>query len=1553
MNKLLRSSLLTPFVLGALLTLLATDVLAGARADVWPIGTARVERAAARIVTRTADGGPGTLRQALLDAARGDTLTFDPVVFPPASPATITLTSGPLPNLDAGNVTVDATSAGVILNGSRLTGWENGLSITSSGNTVKGLRIVGFSGAGVNIIGAAAMSNTVRDNHIGIGATFVRQAFPTDLAISPAYATDCTLYAATATTGIHKSTDCGATWLEANTGLTELRLTQVELPPDAADSLTAYALAENGYLFGTSDGSATWRLTSTALKEIDRRNLILSAGFTADRTMYVAAQGWSWDTFGGQPGVFKSTDGGVTWARTAGALSDLHVRRVIGTTDAAAAGVVFALTDSGIERTTDGGATWTTVAKPGGTLLDLALSPTYAADHTVYLAAEGGLIYSSTTGGGSWAAAPTPRSDPGHLALSPHFAADRTLCHGGSGSNDTAYCSTDGGATWAQAPTGLRSNYNDRGGSGLVFSPNFATDGTIYAAATIGLARSTNRGGAWTWLAGFRPQGNGCGVQIWGGAQFNTIGPANVIGNNGNGVNIWDDSAYNRIGGNFIGTDAAGLHAQANVSDGINVDAPHNTIGGALGRNIVSGNLGAGLSIGRGGWANVVVGNYIGVASTGRGALGNGGPGAALHGGASANVIGGATVANRNVISGNGAGVSLGGSGTMSNTISGNYIGLDATGSVALGNRSVGVGLGDAAQANSVIGNLISGNHDWGIYVYGANTSANIVSGNLVGTNAGGDGAIPNENGGISIGGAASGNRVGGTTAAERNVISGNANDGVRIAGSGTLSNAIQGNYIGTDATGTESLGNVTGVRLESGATQNVIGGAMAGERNVISGNRNDGVWIAGSGTQSNTIEGNYIGTDATGTAGLGNGTGVRLESGALQNVIGPANVIAFNHAGGVRVRDAATRYNTITVNTVYSNTGRGIELSDSANDAIQPPVIAYHDLATGTASGVACPHCAVELFSDAADEGRWYEGATTADAAGIFTFTKETAFTGHYVTATATDARGNTSAFAAVAGSEPMPVLVTNASDTVNGEVTSIPALLADPGPDGVSFREAIYASNHTLGPKILLFAPSLKGSTILYGSGGITDEMIELASGHLTIDGDVDGDSQPDITLDGSLDTSYGPLNSGIFIWSSENEIRHLSFVQFSATAIQTSCPSPDCTPRQIHGNRILENVISSTRPGANAVHIGVFGRLSGSDGPVLSDLSIQDTVIAGNRVSVGANGVGIRPGGGGASRNRIVDITVRDNVFVGGTALDIGAADMASDYWGSSGQVFYSDNNLIEHLTITGNLIEDALIGIDVYAANQGNRYNQVRDVHIIGNTLRRTNLGMYLFPSGNGGRERSTSYNVMGEIEISHNMLSDVDYGIWVSAGDLPSSPSYPFAVGISDNRITDVSITDNMIEDYEVVGISVWGGCVGNHGLYSSRNILEQMTLSGNQILAPKLYADTTGLTLIGGEGFEGLAEGNAIRGVTLSGNTVQSNHVGISLVGGQGAGAQGNSVVVVALAGNDLHGSPEPLRVISNSEGAMDNRVTILGGSRVYYLPIILRHLRSRDSRSP
>jgi hypothetical protein len=121
------------------------------------------------IVTSTADSGPGTLRQALLDAQSGDTITFDPDVFPPDAPATIYLTSG-LPHITQGNLTIDASDAGVILDGSDIVEgeWICGLTILSNGNTIQGLQIINFSGAGFDL--EEANHNTIGgDRGVGSG----------------------------------------------------------------------------------------------------------------------------------------------------------------------------------------------------------------------------------------------------------------------------------------------------------------------------------------------------------------------------------------------------------------------------------------------------------------------------------------------------------------------------------------------------------------------------------------------------------------------------------------------------------------------------------------------------------------------------------------------------------------------------------------------------------------------------------------------------------------------------------------------------------------------------------------------------------------------------------------------------------------------------------------------------------------------------------------------------------------------------------------------------------------------------------------------------------------------------------------------------------------------------------------------------------------------------------------------------------------------------------------------------------------------------------------
>ncbi len=141
------------------------------------------------IVTSTADSGPGSLRQALEVVQDGDAITFDPVVFVPTTPVTISITSA-LPHIHASNLLLDASNAGVILDGSQLPGeWEAGLQIVSSeANTIRGLQISNFSGPGIAISGDVSAKNNVigGDRSIGTGPfgqgnLFSRNAIGVDL----------------------------------------------------------------------------------------------------------------------------------------------------------------------------------------------------------------------------------------------------------------------------------------------------------------------------------------------------------------------------------------------------------------------------------------------------------------------------------------------------------------------------------------------------------------------------------------------------------------------------------------------------------------------------------------------------------------------------------------------------------------------------------------------------------------------------------------------------------------------------------------------------------------------------------------------------------------------------------------------------------------------------------------------------------------------------------------------------------------------------------------------------------------------------------------------------------------------------------------------------------------------------------------------------------------------------------------------------------------------------------------------------------------------------
>jgi len=256
------------------------------------------------------------------------------------------------------------------------------------------------------------------------------------------------------------------------------------------------------------------------------------------------------------------------------------------------------------------------------------------------------------------------------------------------------------------------------------------------------------------------------------------------------------------------------------------------------------------------------------------------------------NIIGGAEEGEGNVISANDQGVLLAAEGTNSNQVIGNLIGTDGSGTKPNGNR-IGVMIRSGARDNVIGGsntgerNIISGQRAVGVTISG---SDNLVIGNYIGTDITGTVSISNRMEGIWITDGAQGNVVGGTSPGEGNVISGNALFGVSITGSGTSGNVVKGNYIGVDATGAAALGNRHGVDISWGAEDNIIGGSAEGEGNIISAN-NTGVLLRGYPTKGNVVEGNYIGTDASGETALRNARAISIIEGAEDNTVGP-NVI-------------------------------------------------------------------------------------------------------------------------------------------------------------------------------------------------------------------------------------------------------------------------------------------------------------------------------------------------------------------------------------------------------------------------------------------------------------------------------------------------------------------------------------------------------------------------------------------------------------------------------------------------------------------------------------
>lgn len=542
--------------------------------------------------------------------------------------------------------------------------------------------------------------------------------------------------------------------------------------------------------------------------------------------------------------------------------------------------------------------------------------------------------------------------------------------------------------------------------------------------------------------------GDYVGIEITTGS-LNTIGGTDAGERNvffgGTGVNIQGSGTGNIVKGNYFGTrDGLTLIASAT---GVTIHATENTIE----NNLVAGHRNAGILI-WGGVSNMVDDNVIGVDRLQQSALPN--AIGVLINGSDYNLV------ENNHIAGNtGHGVEL--RHADHTELFNNTIGDP----LYAGNGGNGIHAHDANDnhfGGSLAGNRIHMNDGVGIWLHGNN---NVIQGSGVGGN-GLDG--------IHVDGGQR-NQIGGASEALGNSIGDNGGNGIYLSGT-AISTTIQSNIIGLSSGAFDGGNGGHGIFLNDGASANHIGGLGTGEGNWIAWNDLSGIYMTGANTQGNVVEGNIIGAPVNWSWEAPNGHhGIGIYDGAHDNWIGWNNTIVssnwsgvaivnsddnvvwfnqigtnsdggqwgnsyygvhlFNSAGnaifgnaiayngaassqaGVRV-EGGLAGNPINTNSIHDNVGAGIELVNGGNFELGAPTLTGASCQAqpgdeGQVQGVSCPDCTIEIFSDTADEGRIYEGTTTA-AANSGEFTWNGAINGPHITATATTVTGATSAFSA-----------------------------------------------------------------------------------------------------------------------------------------------------------------------------------------------------------------------------------------------------------------------------------------------------------------------------------------------------------------------------------------------------------------------------------------------------------------------------------------------------------------------------------------------------------
>jgi parallel beta-helix repeat protein len=816
------------------------------------------------------------------------------------------------------------------------------------------------------------------------------------------------------------------------------------------------------------------------------------------------------------------------------------------------------------------------------------------------------------------------------------------------------------------------------------------------------------------------------------------------------------------------------------------------TSGGVTVRGLaIDGFQGVGISVGPRASGNLITGNDIGTEVTGTAARPNAGGGILVL--SSGNTIGGLTSGDRNIISGNGVdGIFLTDAGATHNLVQGNFIGTDATGTKPLGNTRHGVSI---TQTNDT-----------------SNPSG-------------------------------SDNTIGGTAAGAGNVISGNGGFGIVIFGphGGASGNLVQGNLVGTDVSGTQAIGNAGDGVVLSSASDNTVGGTTPAARNVISGNGKYGVVIESIPSTGNLVQGNFIGTDPTGTSPIGNANhGVIIQLGASANMIGgtaagAGNTIDFNAGSGVVV-DKGTG-NAILSNSISANAGGGIVLTNGGNNNQVAPVLTdalfYADriVVDGSLSVRAGTGYLVQFFGNNPPSG---QGRTLLGSQAI--------------------------------GSQPADGSVTLSFTTSNSlppgsTITAIASVTTTP----VESSDPMTGDTSAFSSAVTLVNPFIVTNTLDFGIGSLRF-AVQAANADLANDDTITFRIP---TKDPGFSAATGswtiPVNSGLTISKSPTEggVQHTVFI---------------------------DGLSQQSQPGASAAHpvivITPGGQFSGSDG--LTIASGGNTV--GGLVIHGFPGNGLVIGSG-ASRNLVTGSFIGTDPL-GTAAVGNGGAGIAiSGPNNTVGGTAAGARNVISGNKTYGVSISDtagnAILGDDIGAGSDGaTAVGNVLDGIFLDNASVNTVSGNVI--SANGVGQDAAGINMTGS-GSSGNLMRDNRIGTNAAGTAALGNSLHGIFIGdgASNNTVGPGNvISGNGLATNQGVGVYLFGTTTTGNQVIDNRigtdaNGASRLTETVVGVLISQSPANTVQGNLISGNRFVGLE----IAGATASGNQVLGNLIGTNAAG--------------------------------------------------------------------